>query len=99
MKVKRNIEHMRLQHREVSEHKRGTSTVSAHYTGMGPNKPVPNIPQGRLMEWLRSHGAQDNELMPIYWATFKETLKTHDLINKGLLSVDNYLAALNKGKG
>ena len=97
MKLSVDLKNIRLKHRFVKEYTRKTGNVSAHYTGMGPNKAVPNIPKPRLLEWLRKHGATEAQLTPIYWVAFKENVKTHDLINRGLLDVDNYLAALNKG--
>ena len=72
-------------------------TVSAYHKGMGPNKNVPNAPLKRLKEWLTKHGATAAQVNAIYRVTLDEAgLKTHDLINRGLLDVDNYLAALNK---
>ena len=74
-----------------------TETVTAHHKGMGPNKKVPNVPQKRLKEWLARHGATEGQVNAIYRVTLdEEGLKTHDLINRGLLDVDNYLEALNK---
>ena len=72
-------------------------TVTAYHKGMGPNKNVPNMPLKRLKEWLTKHGATASQVNAIYRVTLDEAgLKTHDLINRGLLDVDNYLAALNK---
>lgn len=74
-----------------------TETVTAHHKGMGPNKKVPNVPQKRLKEWLARHGATEGQVNAIYRVTLDEAgLKTHDLINRGLLDVDNYLQSLNK---
>jgi hypothetical protein len=94
-----DIKNLRRQHRMVSEYQRKTGAVAAHYTGMGPNKRVPNVPKVRLDEWLLAHGATKDQLTAIYFVTLKEEVKTHDLINRGLLKVDNYLAALNATKG
>ena len=95
MKLTVNIKHIRNTYRNVNEYKRKTGSVGAYYTGLGPNKPVPNKPRAELFEWLRNHGATEEQLAPIYWVAFQESVKTHDLINRDLLDVDNYLAALN----
>lgn len=101
MKIYVDIKNIRNRHRIVNGFTRTRhgkdETVKAHYTGIGPNKKVPNMPQKRLKEWLARHGATEGQINAIYRVTLDEDgLKTHDLINRGLLDVDNYLQALNK---
>lgn len=101
MELSVDIKNIRNRHRIVGGFTRtrygNAETVKAHYTGMGPNKKVPDMPLKRLKEWLASHGATEGQVNAIYRVTLDEAgLKTHDLINRGLLDVDNYLQSLNK---
>ena len=92
-----NPDHIRNRYKVVDSYSRKNGKVKAHYTGMGPNKKVPDMPQKRLKEWLTKHGATEGQVNAIYRVTLdEEGLKTHDLINRGLLDVDNYLQSLNK---